>query len=747
MMSKTSLLTILLLYKLTAYSQTGSLKGKVGDLQTSSPIQYVNVNLPNGRNSFTNDLGLFYIANIHPGNYELVVSHIGYKTEIIPIEIKKNVITEVTVGLKKSELNLSEIKVGGKKAPSLNTIAGVDIKLRPVNSSQDMLRIVPGIFIAQHAGGGKAEQIFLRGYDLDHGTDINISVDGMPVNMVSHAHGQGYSDLHFLIPETVDKINFGYGPYSAQHGDMATAGYVSFQTKDFVEENSVRLEGGRFNTKRASGIIKLVNKEKENIRQQLYLASEYFFSDGYFQSPQDFHRANAMAKYTSLYGDHAQLSFIATTFGSRWNASGQVPDRAVQAGIIDRFGSLDNSEGGNTHRSNFSAIFKKQWNSGWKSSDQLFFAKYDFNLYSNFTFYLKDSINGDEINQKEKRSIYGYKGSLSKNWNKKNACTEIGYGLRYDNIRDIELAHTVQRTYLNSFQKGNIKEVNAYLYAQQNINWNKWHLTAGLRLDHLHFSYLDKLNERKRATQSASTINPKLNVDYSINNNVRCFASIGSGFHSNDARIALDEEANKLLPKVYGIDAGVILKPTKDILLKTTLWKLYSEEEFVYVGDEGIIEPAGRSMRTGIDISVRYQIAKCLFVDFDANFAQPKAIDAPKGEDAIPLAPRFSSIGGITVKNGSGLSAAIRYRYLQNRPANETGSVIAKGYFITDLVTDYQIKKVEFFVSIENLFNAEWREAQFDTESRLLNEAAPVTEIHYTQGAPLFFKGGLRLIF
>jgi outer membrane receptor protein involved in Fe transport len=739
---------LLLLYSSSAYTQTGAIKGKVQDLETASPLQFVNVNLPAGQSGLTNDLGLFYLSNITPGNYELLISHIGYKTEIIPVEVKRNIVSEVSVQLKKTELNLSEIKIGFKKLSSLNTVGAIDIKLRPVNTSQDILRIVPGLFIAQHAGGGKAEQIFLRGYDLDHGTDINISVDGMPVNMVSHAHGQGYSDLHFLIPETIEKINFGYGPYASQYGNMATAGYVSFKTKDFIKDNSIKLEAGRFNTKRANAIIKLIDKQKKNNRQQLYIASEYFLSDGYFKSPQNFRRTNAMAKYTSLFNNNAQLTFIASTFESKWNASGQVPDRAVQSGMIDRFGSIDDTEGGNTQRRNFSASFKKQWNNGWTSSDQLYFTNYAFDLYSNFTFFLNDSVNGDQINQKEKRHIYGYHGNLSKDWIKLNGGTEIGYGLRYDNIRDIELAHTIQRHYLNSFQKGNIRETNAYLYVQQNMQWNKWYITAALRFDHLHFSYLDKIaGHDKKSAQSRGTFNPKINADYKINSKIQVFASAGSGFHSNDTRVIIENSADKILPKVYGIDAGIILKPTKDIILKTTFWKLYSEEEFVYVGDEGIIEPGGRSMRIGIDFSIRYQIAKWLFADVDANLARPIAMDALKGENYIPLAPLFSSIGGITIKTKSRLSGSLRYRYLQNRPANENGSITAKGYFLTDALVNYQFKDWEVFFSIENLFNVDWKEAQFDTESKLQNESMPVSEIHYTPGSPLFFKSGVKWSF
>jgi outer membrane cobalamin receptor len=207
--------------------------------------------------------------------------------------------------MKKANLDLAEVRVNGKKNASLNTIGSVDIMLRPVNSSQDALKIVPGLFIAQHAGGGKAEQIFLRGYDIDHGTDINITVDGMPVNMVSHAHGQGYADLHFLIPETVEKVNFDKGPYFVNKGNLATAGYAEFHTKEFLKNNIIKLEGGQLNTQRAVGMMKIFNAENEKSRQQFFIASEYFRSDGYFEKPQNFHRFNLMGKYNAGLGNQS----------------------------------------------------------------------------------------------------------------------------------------------------------------------------------------------------------------------------------------------------------------------------------------------------------------------------------------------------------------------------------------------------------------------------------------------------------
>ena len=310
-MAKRQLFTGLLLFITTiSFSQKGKIEGYISDAENKTPLNGATVIVSENKGDNTDAFGKFSINGINPGQYELVISHISYKTEIIPVEIKEGIVSTISVAMKKANLDLAEVRVNGKKNSSLNTIASVDIMLRPVNTSQDVLRIVPGLFIAQHAGGGKAEQIFLRGYDIDHGTDINVTVDGVPVNMLSHAHGQGYADLHFLIPETVEKVNFDKGPYFVNKGNLATAGYAEFHTKEFLKDNFVKLEGGQFNTQRAVDVIKIFNTENEKSRQQFYVASEYFKSDGYFDSPQDFHPVHRAHQHIAQ--DKVNLAFTDT---------------------------------------------------------------------------------------------------------------------------------------------------------------------------------------------------------------------------------------------------------------------------------------------------------------------------------------------------------------------------------------------------------------------------------------------------
>ncbi len=560
----------------------------------------------------------------------------------------------------------------------LNIISDIDLQTDPVNSSQELLRKVPGLFIGQHAGGGKAEQIFLRGFDIDHGTDINISVDGMPVNMVSHAHGQGYADLHFLIPETIGKIDFDKGPYYANKGNLATAGYVSFETKDRLNNSQVQLEAGKFNSFRTLGMFNLLNNEKN----AAWFAADYSKTDGFFDAPQNFHRLNLMGKYSAWLQGNDKLSIAFSHFNSEWNASGQIPERAVKAGVIGRFGAIDDTEGGNTSRSNINLQFIKQVDENTFVKNTAYFSHYDFELYSNFTFWLNDPIHGDQIKQKEKRNIIGFQSELNRNfyWKKTVIDLQAGVGLRNDAVSNIELSHTVNRkTTLSPIMLGDIDETNLSGYANAEIRTGKWVINPALRVDHLKFDYTDKLSETyKQQSQSKAVFSPKLNIIFNQNHRLQYFLKLGKGFHSNDTRVVVAQEGHKILPAAYGADLGILWKPLPRLMLNAAAWYLGLEQEFVYVGDEGVVEPGGKTRRQGVDLGARYQLGKYLFLHADLTYTYARATEEAKGEDRIPLAPRITTVAGISFKHPAGINAGVKTRYLGDRPANEDNSIVAK---------------------------------------------------------------------
>jgi outer membrane cobalamin receptor len=742
---------ILLIVCFGSHAQKGNIEGSISDADSRTPVDGAIINISGNHADNSDMFGRFRLPNINPGQYEVIISHVGYKTEIVPVEVKSNFLSSIKVNLKKAKVDLAEVRINSRKNSGFNTISAVDIKLRPVNTSQDVLRIVPGLFISQHAGGGKAEQIFLRGFDIDHGTDIAITVDGLPVNMVSHAHGQGYADLHFMIPETVEKVNFEKGPYTGSKGNLATAAYVDFNTKEFVDENMLKTEWGHFHHFRSVALLKIIDKEDEKSRQQFYMASEYAATDGYFESPQDFHRFNIMGKYNGRFGDRAQLNLTMSTFDSRWYASGQIPDRAVRSGLIGRYGAIDDTEGGSTARTNLNIRFNKHWNNNWKTTDQFYYSHYRFNLFSNFTFFLDDAINGDMINQKEKRNTWGYTTTATKNWllGHRKYVSGFGGGFRHDDVRDIALSKADRNTFFYNIQKGDVKETNLFIYLNQDIEWGKkMTMNASLRYDLFVFRYRDDLAGMSNfARQLKGIVSPKINFSFNPNQRLKIFLNNGIGFHSNDARLILDNAATTILPKVFGTDLGIILKPNSYLILKTAIWHFYSQQEFVYVGDAGIVEPGGETRRIGIDFSARYQFTKWLFADLDINLARARTIDVAKGEDHVPLAPSFTSIGGLTARFKNSFSGSLHYRFISQRPANENNSVKAAGYMLLDMVLSYRLKKFDLSISGDNLLNRDWREAQFNTESRLKFEINPVTEIHYTPGTPRFIKGSVSIYF
>lgn len=743
------LLTILLLLSITvSKSQSLSLHGSVIDIKTSQPIESAIVTLvPGNQQTFTDERGAFYFQ--HPGYVEKIkISSIEHHKFEITLDsfISNNNIIRLTP----SSVQLANVSVSATAGDQYRSISKLDIKMRGVNNSQEVLRMIPGLFIGQHAGGGKAEQIFLRGFDLDHGTDINIAVDGMPVNMVSHAHGQGYADLHFLIPELIDQVSFKKGTYYPEKGNFTTTGFVDFKTYNVLPQNSVKQEAGMFNTFRTVAMMNVLSNTAKEKGQSAYIASEYMYTKGYFENPQDFKRLNVFGKYYGKFNNNT-LNISASAFTSNWDASGQIPDRAIENGSIGFYGAIDPNEGGNTSRYNANAILTTNINSNTYLRNQLFYSRYKFELYSNFTFFKSDPVNGDQIRQKELRDLYGYNGSYHRTDYARNAkfTTEVGVQARVDETKGTELSHTKDRSVLLSpIMRGDITEANIAAYISETITFSKqFSINGGLRYDYFNDQYKDALSNDEIQKADAAILSPKLSFNYHVNDRLQFYFSNGKGFHSNDTRVVVAQKGIEILPAAYGSDLGTVFKPAKNLFLNAALWYLWLDQEFVYVGDEGVVEPSGKSRRFGADLSIRYQPLSWLYADVDFNYSHGRAVDEPPGANYLPLAPHITSIGGISVKLKSGWNSSIRYRYMGDRPANEDKTVIAKGYFVADAFMGYQQKKYEIGVSIQNLFDVKWKETQFDTESQLRNESAPISEIHFTPGTPFFAKLSVAWLF
>ena len=688
-------------------------------------------------------------------------------------------------------VRLEKILVKGDRAystASSTSIREFDLNVRPMQTAQDMLQLAPGLVITQHAGGGKAEQIFLRGFDADHGTDVAISTDGIPVNMVSHGHGQGYADLHFILPELVDSIDLFKGPYFARHGNFSTAGSILFRTKNYIDENMMKIEGGEFNTQKVTGLFQVPGGGEH---QNAYFAAQFYNTDGPVESEQNFQRSNLFGKFHTRLNETDTLAFSVSSFSSAWDASGQIPQRAVDSGLITRFGTIDDLEGGQTGRQNINLTYTAKSENNSHFTIQPYFTRYNFKLFSNFTFFLEDSENGDMIEQTDDRTLLGLNTEYQFNQSIRSmqSTTTFGGGFRSDDIA-VSLWHSPNRRRLTQRVDSGIIERNLFLWMQEELVVNpKLRLQLGLRGDYFTFNvedHLDTLSDETTTLPHASgyaqeaMLNPKFNLVYSPLHLTDIFLNFGTGFHSNDARDVViertisnlartlsrqglnDTQTNerlaqlnfdpeqsgiRTLPRAFGAEIGMRHQFWSQLNIGIAGWWLELDEELVFVGDAGETEISGKSRRIGIDLEARAQIFSWLWIDTDVNLSNGIFVDEPPDANEIPLAPRITSTGGLTAIHPSGFGANLRYRHVGDRPANEDGSVTAKGHTLLNLGLSYMFGPFKYFVAVENIFDVDWNEAQFDTESRLANEAEPVSEIHFTPGNPRNVQAGISYQF
>ena len=702
----------------------------------------------------TDEEGHYEIRNINEGEYTFTYSFIGYETVTKKIRCKKAEQKIINISLKPTSLNLSEVSISASTTKQgENKLDMLSMELLPIKSAQDLLRTVPGLFIAQHAGGGKAEQIFVRGIDNDHGTDFSVMFDGIPVNMSSHAHGQGYADMHFMIPEVVGKASFFKGPFEAKLGDFSIAGAAQFNSKYHLDKNVVKMEYGMFNSQRALVMANILDNKHlfKKFNDNAYVAAEYNYTDGFFESPLNFKRINVFGKYHAHLNDRNLFSFNYSYFTSNWDASGQVPLRAIEAGEISAFGSVDNSEGGITSRSNCNLKLNSELKDNSTFMNQLYYSKNLFQLFSNFTFFMNDPENGDAIRQWENRNLFGYRSA----YNRKDSAgsflfdTEMGLTTRTDLLRRGR-DRVKQRQFLSTDADNDIIISNYSFYLDENWHFHKnWNLNIGLREDLFDFNFTDKLDEDNSGKKLVSRFSPKLNLYYDISNNVTLHAKAGQGFHSNfiQAVVSKDSTAEDALPGAISYEIGSNFKVGKRAVMSVVLWWMEEGAEFQFVSDDGSFENLGASRKHGIDFSAKYQLTSFLWVDANLNYSNGYLLDAPKDADLLPLQPRLNSTGGLTFKLANGLNGSLRYRYTGRRPATEDGSVYSEGYYITDVVIHYTKKKYELGISAENIFNTKWAEAQFYDESQLRNETAPVMDFHNTPGTPFYLKGSVSYFF
>lgn len=654
-----------------------------------------------------------------------------------------------------------EVEVRGETAEadsaSQNASGRRELALRPRLRPADLVEAAAGVFAVQHAGGGKATQYFIRGFDADHGTDLRITVDGVPANMVSHGHGQGYADLNFVIPELVVGVDASKGPYFAEHGDFATAGTIEMKLAEKLDESFAQYSIGPFGIMR--GLV--VASPPLGSVTRAVVAAEVHKQDGPFLNPEGLHRFNVFGKATRDLGEHTKVALSAMSYSSKWSGSGQIPARAVcgegEAGArspaafgepcIDRFGFVDPTEGGQTQRHLINLAYATASDTA-EFQASVYAMRQRFALYSNFTFFADDPNRGDQIEQTDARTMLGSELRYRKSIGYRGATftTTIGTQTRLDSI-DNALFHAQARERIAPRIQSEISESSIAAYVEERVRVRRWlRFVLGLRADRVDVAVDDALagptarGAKASGVEGVTAISPKATAVVSPFAGLDLFANAGRGFHSNDARGAVAaRERTALLAGATGYEGGVRVEPARGLSLQAAAFLLDLESELVWVGDAGGTEARGATRRMGFEVSGKHQINTWFFADLAATLVRARFRGAPAGADAVPLAPTHTFSAGLGAQPKLGpftLLGLLRVKALADRPAVEDRSLTAEGFALVDAGAGIRWRDLEIGVDVDNVFDVTWREVSFANQSRLAYEPAPTTGIHYVPGYP-----------
>lgn len=618
-----------------------------------------------------------------------------------------------------------------------------DLARRPILRPGELLETVPGVIITQHSGSGKANQYFLRGFNLDHGTDFRVSVDGIPVNMPSHGHGQGYSDLNFLIPELVERVHFKKGSYYADQGDFSAAGAAEMEYVTALPQGIVQASPGSFGFRRL-----LAADSVQAGGGTLLGAVEGQESDGPWDRPDESRKLNGLVRYHQ--GDAFQgFTLTAMGYDGRWSATDQIPKRAVAQGLISRFGSLDPSNGGSSHRYSLSAELRR---GGERSLTrvQAYALRYDLSLFSNFTYFLDDPASGDQFEQVDDRSVVGFQAERQWAVDWQGRATELSLGLqaRGDDIAN-GLFHTRERTRLSTTREDDVCQIGAGPYAQARVRWTSWLRTvAGLRADWYHADVESSL-EANSGSEDDLLLSPKLSFLLGPWRETEVYANFGYGFHSNDARgatIRVDPRTGEAVGRVDPLvrarsaDLGVRTEVVPSLQLALSAFSLELDSELIFIGDAGGTEASRPSRRTGLELQSFWRPRPWLTVDADAAFSRGRFENEDPAGDRIPGSIESALAAGVSVEDLPGLRnvfGGVRLRYFGPRPLIEDGSVESEPSTLVNGRIGYAFANgLRVAVDGFNLLDEAASDIEYFYESRLPGEAEAVEDIHFHPAEP-----------
>ena len=655
---------------------------------------------------------------------------------------------------KKETLELEEILVEGRmenlagetRSASEGVVGQSELRNRPLLRPGDVMESIPNLIMTQHSGSGKSNQMFLRGFNLDHGTDFATWVDGMPVNMRSSGHGQGYTDINFLIPELIRTIDYKKGPYYTELNDFSAAGGAFIRNYERLPGGQLKLGVGENGYLRA-----LIADGIDTDNGHLMGAFEAKTYDGAWTDiSEDLDKLNGMLRWSNR-GDKFAYGLTLMFYDASWNSADQIPQRAVDEGLIDPLGSLDTDVGGNTRRASLSGNLR--WSDhGVDNTINAYIIDYRLQLWSNFTYFLNDPVSGDQFEQFDDRVIYG--GDWSREWvggdNSGHLHHRLGLQLRYDDIIDVGLFQTRERERIDTVRQDAVDETS--LGAFYELEWRfdtGWRAVLGVRADQYWFDVESNLPENSGNT-SDFIISPKASLTYSFNSSTEAYLSAGYGFHSNDARgvtVSVDPVTGEPIAPVdplvrsRGAEAGFRTSLVDGWNSTIAFWYLKLNSELLYVGDAGNTEPSRPSRRIGIEFNNFWRLNDTwtLEADFactDAEFTE----DAPEGNE-VPGAVKAVASVAATAELPGGWFGQLRYRYFSGAPLIEDGSVESGNSNMVNLSLGTTRGSWRLQLDVLNLLDSDDHDIDYYYASRLPGEPlAGIDDIHFHIFEPRQFR-------
>ena len=663
---------------------------------------------------------------------------------------------QTTTAESEDEQRLSTVEVHGRGleligeagAASEGVVGYADFSDRPISRAGELVEVIPGVVATQHSGEGKANQYFLRGFNLDHGSDFAVSVDGVPINMRSHGHGQGYLDLNSFIPEVIERVDYRKGPYFPSNGDFSVAASARYTTYDTLEQNFIEAKIGENEYYRLVGGYSTALSDTTN----LLLAGEYQTYDGPWDLAMGLEKLSGLAKLSGQKGNVSyQVSL--TGYDNSWNSSDQIPLRAVQSGQLDRFGFVDDDLGGETSRYSLSSELNFDHDNGGVTSLSAYAVSYDFALWGNFTYFAGDPINGDQIKQTDERAYFG--GSLTHELPvTQKLDVTFGAETRYDDIDEVGLYLTQDRIPFETVRRDAAKEFSMALRGQADYQiTDRLRGTLGLRGDYIHGD-VDAITLPANSGEADDTLlSPSAALAWRATDMIELYANYGEGFHSNDVRgatIQIDPATGNpadtvpLFAKAKGAELGARFE-TGDLKTTIALFHLELDSELIFVGDAGTTEVNDATIRNGVEATAFWRPTDWFVGDLALSVTDGE-FDIAGPDTKIPNSIETVISGGAVFRFDP-LTISARLRHFGESPLIEDGSVYSDPTTIVNLGSTYDWRDLTFGLEVLNLFDAEDSDITYFFESQLPGEASPVEDIHFKPVEPRQVRFSVRYSF